>query len=55
MAEQQMTLQLANMANANQQSQIMFEQMQSLQSTIATLQNQVNSNRNNQGGGCGGG
>jgi excinuclease UvrABC ATPase subunit len=55
LAEQQMNMQLANMANATQQSQTMFEQMQSLQSAIATLQNQVNNNRNNPGGGGGGG
>ena len=41
LAGQQMKLQLAN---ATQQSQTMFEPMQSLQSTIATLQNQVNNN-----------
>jgi hypothetical protein len=53
MAEQQMNQQLTNMANATQQNQTMFEQMQALQSTIAALQSQVNNNRNNPGGGGG--
>jgi uncharacterized membrane protein YgcG len=54
-AEQQMNLQMANMANATQQSQTMFDQMQALKTTIASLQTQVTNNRNNQGGGGGGG
>ena len=39
LAGQQMNFHLANMANAIQQSQTVFEQMQSLQATITTLQN----------------
>jgi hypothetical protein len=51
LAEQQMQLQVNHMANASQNSHTMLEQMHTLQSTLATLQSQVNNNnRNNQGG-----